>query len=120
MLPTEQVALPFTLAATRFSSAGETHVPVPAAYDFLLTNIAVAATPQQNGSLLIGLESGLYVVGVSVGATASPYVAACPIWEGLFVCPAGSTLYVQSAGFDISASLSGWLLNPPASQILPT
>lgn len=120
MHPTEQVVLPYTLAVQHFTGNQETHVPLPADYDFLLTNIGVCATPEQTGSLQVGLASGVYALGVEIEPSGSVYVAECPTWQGLLVCPAGGTLYVNAAGFTITASLSGWLLNPPASQILPT
>lgn len=119
MHPTEQVTLPFTLAAQVFS-LGTTEVPLPADYDFLLTDISVAANPNQSGSLLVALTSTIYVVAVPAVGASDPAVENGPTWHGMLLCPHGGTLYVESAGYSIQASLSGWLLNPPASQILPT
>lgn len=119
MQPTEQILLPHLLISAAFA-AGVTEVPLPTAYDFLLTNISLAVTPEQTGSLLVGLSSGLYMLSVPFEASASPEVAEGPTWEGMLPCPAGGTLYVQAAGPTISAAISGWLALPTAASILPT
>lgn len=119
MQPTEQVILPYTLARQVFSE-GVTDVPLPAAYDFLLTDINLAVNSGVQGSLLIALVSTIYVISVPAVGSSVPTVVEGPSWQGMLLCPAGGTLYVESAGASLLASISGWLLNPPASQILPT